>query len=174
VRFPDKPVIPGSPVRATENTKLAPDAEVLAFVIAIDDNEVLAAAEAGKKKLSGNVLNYAKMLHEAHGKNLGATMKLGLKLKVTPMDTPAVDKVRVKGAGELAALVPLEGKEFAAAYLKAMVAGHTEVLEMIDTKLLPAAKNKAVRKHLEDTRAHVASHLEKAKQLQGKESFSAK
>lgn len=146
-RFPDEPVIPGSPQRSAKDTSAVTDAEVLAFVIAIDDNEILAAAEAGKKKVGPEVLEYANTLHTEHGKNLGETMTLGQKLDVTPIDTAAVDKLRVKGAGQLAELVPLEGQEFANAYLKAMVAGHTEALEMIDTKLLKTAKNDAVNRY---------------------------
>jgi len=41
--------------------------------------------------------------------------------------------LRVKGAGELETLVPLDGDQFAKAYLAAMIKGHTEVLAMIET-----------------------------------------
>jgi predicted outer membrane protein len=165
-RFADTPVIPGSPVRATKAAGSEKgDAEVLAFVIAVDDNEVLAATEAQKKKLSPDVMAYAKMLHTEHGKHQGEAMKLGQQIGVTPVDTAAVDKLRVKGAGALAALLPLDGKEFEKAYLAAMVKDHTEVLAMIDNQLLKAAENDAVKKHLTATRSHIASHLEQAKNL---------
>jgi len=169
-RFPDEPVIPGSPVRLMQEKGERAgmdDAEVLAFVIAVDDNEVLAAAEAQKKKLSPEVLSYAKMLHMEHGKNQEQVMALGLKLDITPSDTPEVDKLRAKGAGELAALVPLDGKEFEQAYLAAMVKGHTEALAMIDGQLMKAAKAEKLQEQLKVTRGHVAAHLEQAKQLQG-------
>jgi putative membrane protein len=71
----------------------------------------------------------------------------------------------VKGAGELAMLVPLTGDTFAAAYLAAMIKGHTEVLDMIDNQLLKRAAHEAVKAHLTDTRASVAKHLAAAKQL---------
>ena len=164
-RFPDKPVIPGAPKR-TMNEENMNDAEILAFVIAVDMNEILAAAEAQKKKVSAPVLDYAKMLHKEHGKNAGDTMKLGQKIGLTPAATTAVDKLSVKGAGELAMLVPLEGDEFSKAYIDAMVKGHTEVLDMIDNQLLKNADNAALKKHLTDMRGHIVAHLEKAKQLQ--------
>ncbi len=169
-RFSDQPVIPGSPKRAGEDGvdtgKASDDAEVLAFVIAVDDNEVLAAAEATKKEPGSAVLDYAKMMHQEHGKNEAETMELGQEINVTPVDTAAVDKLRVKGAGELAALIPLKGDEFETAYVTAMVKGHTEVLEMIDNKLLKSADNDAVKKHLNETRSAVAQHLEMGKKLQ--------
>src|SRR5215217_1691547 len=72
-RFSDKPVIPGAPRRpgqdGADTGKAMSDAEVLASVVAIDMNEVLAAAQAEKKKLNSAVLDYAKMMHAEHGKN---------------------------------------------------------------------------------------------------------
>lgn len=169
-RFSDQPVIPGSPKRAgqdgVESGKSGSDAEVLAFVIAVDDNEVLAAAEVAKKKPSSAVLDYAKMMHQEHGKNQAQTMELGQKINVTPVDTEAVDKLRVKGAGELAALIPLKGDDFEAAYVTAMVKGHTEALEMIDSKLMEAANDESLKKHLKETRSTIAQHLEEGKKLQ--------
>ena len=165
--FADKPVIPGSPIRtvASENQAMN-DAEVLAFVIATDDNEVLAAAEAQKKDISKEVKDYAKMLQTEHSKNQSTVMGLGQKIKVTPSDTKAVDDMRVKGASELAMLVPLKGKEFEKAYMSAMIKGHKEVLAMIDNKLLPAAKNDDLKEQLMDTKKHVSMHLDQATKIQ--------
>lgn len=169
--FPDKPVIPGSPVRASEYRQSSQDdkwndAEVLVSVIAVDHNDVLAAAEAGKKRMSQPVLDYARMLHEAHGMNMGKTMKLGQQIRITPVITPSVEKMQKQGAGELAALVTLDGEAFERAYLAAMIKGHTDVLNMIDNQLLKRAKNDSLRQHLTATRSHVADHLEKARTLQ--------
>lgn len=169
--FPDKPVIPGSPVRAAvagaqAGGKMSGDAEVLASVIAIDLNEILAAGEAGKKKMSQPALDYARMLHEAHGMNLDKTMKLGQQLGMTPVITPSVEKVQKKGAGDLAAIVMLDGPAFERAYLAAMIQGHTEAIAMIDGKLMKMTSNDMLRQHLTSTRGHVAEHLEKARGLQ--------
>lgn len=164
VLFADKPIIPGSPMRDTTGTG-GTDAEVLSFVIAIDMNEILAAAEAQKKKIGQAVMNYAKMLHQEHGNNAVKTMKLGQSINTTPADTKAVDALKVKGAGELAMLIPLDGKEFETAYLDAMIKGHNEAIAMLDSKLLTTAKNDALKKHLTETRTHVAMHLEQAKKL---------
>jgi predicted outer membrane protein len=171
VMFADKPVIPGSPERPmgdgqSKSKDASGDGEILGFVGAIDDNEIVAALEAGKKKLSPEVAAYAKKLHQEHGKNLEATLQLGQKISVTPMETPAVDKVRTKAAGELAALAPLDGVNFGNAYVKAMIMGHTEVLDMIDNQLMKRASNDAVKKHLTETRSHVANHLAEGKKLQ--------
>ncbi len=170
--FADEPTIPGSPLRAgggdaptaTASGEMS-DAEIMGFVVAINMNEILAAAEAEKRKISLQPMEYAKMLHMEHGKNLGQTLKLGEEIDVRPVITPAVDALQVKGAGALAAIVPLEGTEFEQAYLDLMITGHTEALEMIDSKLLANVDNADLKAHLTMTREHVAAHLERAKVL---------
>ncbi len=173
--FSDKPVIPGSPVRV-EDLADAPkpvpasdraDAEVLASILAVDLNEVLAAGEAQKKQMSRPAMDYARMLHQEHGQHMVDTLKLGLQIGVTPIDTAAVEKMKIKGAGELAGLVVLDGAAFERAYITAMVNGHTEVLGMIDGKLSKSANNAVLKQHLVTTRAHIATHLTTAEQLQG-------
>lgn len=166
VLFPDKPNIPGSPMRDVPNTE-GTDAEVLSFVAAVDVNEILAAAQAESKKISQPVMDYAKMLHTEHGDNMAKTLQLGQTINVTPSDTKNVDALKKKGAAELATLVPLDGKDFETAYLDAMIKGHTEVLAMIDNQLLKTAKNDALKAHLTETRGHVAMHLDQAKKLKG-------
>lgn len=168
--FSDKPAIPGSPMRPVANAQLKGDrgdGEILGFIGAINENEIVAAMVASKKKVNSQLAQYAMMLHQEHGKNLEQTMKLGQKIDVTPLETPAVDALRVKAAGELAALVPLDGEEFSRAYITAMTKGHTEALRMIDAQLLPTAQSDDLKKHLTETRQHVAAHLEAAKKLQG-------
>ena len=147
VMFADTPVIPGSPKRGDGSG----DAEILGMIGAVNDNEIVAALEAGKKKLSPRIAAYAKMLHQDHGKNLEETLMLGQRISITPLETPAVDKMRVKAAGELAALAPLDGEMFGRAYVEAMIKGHTEVLGVIDNQLLKTASNGEVKKHLSAT-----------------------
>ncbi len=65
---------------------------MLSFIGAVDDNEIFAAAEAAKKKLDPKIANYAMMLHKRRtSKHLVDTMKLGVKIGVTPMETAAAD-----------------------------------------------------------------------------------
>lgn len=164
VMFPDKPNVPGSPMRDVAGTE-GTDAEILSFVVAVDVNEILAAAGAQKKKISAPVIDYAKMLHTAHGENMAKTLQLGQSINVTPSDTKAVDALKTKGAGELATLISLDGEEFEAGYVDAMIKGHIEVLAMFDNQLLTAAKNDKLKAHLTETRGHIAMHLEQAKKL---------
>jgi len=162
--FPDEPVIPGSSRRA-KSGEAGNDAEKLGLLGAINENEILAAAEAGKKKIKPEVLEFSKMMHKEHGMNLDQTLKLGQKIGTTPLETEAVEKLRVKGAEELAILVPLDGDEFGTAYAAAMVKAHTEALGMLDNQLMKDVQNEELKAHLMKTREHIARHLEEASGL---------
>ncbi len=174
----DKTTIPGAPIRSMKADgdkdpdvkvagKTAGDAEILSLLLAVDTNEVVAAMEAAKKKLTPAIEDYAKMLHMQHGKHAADTMKLATKIDITPSDTAMTDALRVKGAGGLAALVALDDAKFGEAYIDAMIKGHTEVLEMIDSQFIPKAENEALKIYLTETREHIAMHLSKAKEIMG-------
>ncbi len=158
--------LPGMPKRSdTAVTGANRDGEILAMLIALDLGEVHAASTAEMKQVGGPVMDYAKMLHEHHGKHVGETAMVAQNNKVTALQTPAVRAFQDKHAGALAKIVPLDGEPFARAYLDLMVKGHTEALQMIDQQLR-TAQNAAVKAHLSATRQVIATHLDKAKQLQ--------
>ncbi len=170
--FPDTSVVPGAPQRAAamgdmpaRSDSTSGDAQAFASIIAIDLNEVLAAAAAQQKKISQPVKDFAKMMQEAHGAHMVDTMQLAQRLGVTPINTPSVEKIQKDGAGELGKLIPLDGEPFASAYLDAMVKCHTDVLGMLDSTLIPAASSDQLKGQLTKTRADIAAHLETAKAL---------
>jgi len=168
VKFADTPTIPGSPMRPeglAEPRGDATDGELLGFIAAADELEVVSAITAGTKKMSADAANFSQMLHEAHGAHLVQTLELGTRIGVTPLETAKIDAFRKKNVGALADLVPLDGEDFERDYLAARVKGHTELIEMIDSKMLGDARSDEVRQHVQMTRDHLAAHLEQAKAL---------
>ncbi len=168
VKFADTPTIPGSPVRPDGLAEARGDkfdGEVLGFIAAADELEVVSAITAGSKKMSADVATFSQKLHEAHGAHLVETLELGAQIGVTPLETAKIDAFRKKNAGALADLVPLEGEAFERDYLAAKVKGHTELIEMIDSKLLADASSEEVRQHVQATRDHLVDHLGQAKAL---------
>ena len=63
-------------------------------------HEVVAAMEAGKKKVSQPVADYAKMLHTQHA-STRATDEAWVEIEVTPRVRRS-ECTRIKGAGEMA------------------------------------------------------------------------
>lgn len=114
-----------------------------------------------KKKVSAPVLQFAEMMDKQHSENQAKTKSLG-----TLASTPEVQAMVDKGKSELEELGKKSGKEYESAYVEAMVKGHTEALSLIDTRLIALASSGPVKKHVSETRDHVAMHLEAARKLQ--------
>jgi putative membrane protein len=135
--------------------------QAVALVGAVDKHEIAAAEQARGKKVTGEVLDFANLLHREHSTNLQAGEKLGMS-----ETSPEVTAMEEKGRSELATLDQQTGKDYEKAYIDAMVKGHQEALSLIDDRLLPAAQDDNVRAFLTNSREHVAMHLERAKSLQ--------
>lgn len=137
------------------------DREALGLVGAINQHEILAARQAQQKGVEGEVLAYAERMDREHSENQRKLEALG---RVEQAD--AVRKQEEKGRETRERLDGLSADEYADAYVEAMVKDHSEALSMLDDKLIPSASDPAARAHLEETRKHVAAHLEAARALQ--------
>jgi putative membrane protein len=84
---------------------------------------------------------------------------------ITPADSDMSAKITQMNSDTAAQLKDLKGKEFDKAYAKAMVEGHTKVLDSLDNVLIPAAKDAGLKAQLQKERPVVAEHLEHAKKL---------
>ncbi len=126
----------------------------------VDKNEIAAAKQAQEKQVTGAVLDYAKLMEKEHTENLEKTKALG-----SLGATPDVKQLETKGEQELTTLGQKSGKEYAAAYIDAMIAGHKEALTLIDTQMMAAASTEPVKQHLADTKTHVEQHLAKAEEI---------
>ena len=170
--FQDRPTLAGAPVRTTAQSPLnngkstSSDGEILGYLVAMDENELLAASLVEEKPVDPGVAGYARMLRQAHGKNLHETLSLGQKLTLTPVETPAIEALQDKAARELAGLVPLQVERFSSALMALMVKNHRQSLHLIETQLLPRAANNELKRHLAQTRQEMMAHLEAARQLQ--------
>jgi len=138
-------------------------ADALAMLMAVNEHEIAAADQALGKNVTGAVRDFAQMMRTDHSKNLTDTTKLG----GAASTAPSVKALKDKGDADLRTLDMQSGKAYEKAYIDAMVSGHTDALAMIDNTLLPAATDTNIRQHFTTTRAAVARHLEKAKEIQG-------
>ncbi len=152
---------PAAPAPPPMEAAVPSQPEALGRLIAIDEHEIAAAEQAKSKGVTGATLEYADLLHEEHTENLAQTKALVNGL----VQSAEIDAMKAKGAAELASLAALEGAAYEKAYLEAMAAGHTEAIDAIDNKFIPAATDEAVRTHFTNTRGHVAMHLDEANHI---------
>ncbi len=167
VPAPDGPVTeaPGDASGATSPDAMPSEAAAVALVAVVDQHEIAAAEQARSKQVGGAVLDYANMLHREHSNNLqaGQALRIG---GGPEANSPEVEAMKSKGRAEVATLDAKSGADYQKAYVDAMVKGHAEVVQLLDTKLIPAAKDEQVRNFLTNTRDHVAMHLERGEALQ--------
>ncbi|MBA2711411.1 MAG: DUF4142 domain-containing protein [Tatlockia sp.] len=154
-----------SATSATQDEKQK-EGELIAFLVVLNQNEIAAANEARKKNIKSEVKSYADLMKTDHTKNLNDTLELSKQNNLEPKSTPMIDSLKRKGEEELVVLAPLDSTGFENAYIDAMVKGHEEALMVIDNNFMNSVKNPTLKTHLETTRSHISTHLEKAKELQ--------
>ncbi|GAB3509438.1 DUF4142 domain-containing protein [Pseudoxanthomonas daejeonensis] len=132
----------------------------LAVLNAINSHEIAAGQQALAKGVKGDVAAYAQMMIDQHGENRSKTTALG-----PDENAPEAVAQRSKGEQELAALDRVAGDGYAKAYVDAMVKGHAEALDVLDSRLIPSATRPEVKAHLVVAREHVANHLKQAEAL---------
>jgi putative membrane protein len=161
--------MPAETPMAPDATSTAPTAaDALPLVMAIDQHEIDAAQLAKTKATRSDVKAYAAMLEKDHRDNLTQAQALPGATPAPATDSGAVADQKRKGQESLDSLRATDGAAFDAAYLDAMVSGHTDALSTLDNTLIPGATDDKVRDFLGKTREAVQKHLDKAKALQAK------
>jgi putative membrane protein len=142
------------------------EAEILAYLNAMNEAEVAAAQDALAKNVDGRVLKFAEHMNKDHSKSLEDTQKLAHSMEVQPQDTDAVMRFREKSSGIRTDLSRLDAGAFANAYMDYMVRDHAHALEMIDENFMKNAKDIQLQDHLKVTRSEIADHYAEAKKIQ--------
>ena len=141
------------------------DTEVLGVLMAVNQQEIDLAKLAQEKGVTGEVLAFALQLQEHHEANDRAGQELGKTLPISAINSAAISQVQDMNELEFDRLDALEGSAFSSEFVNSTVQGHTHLLSVIDTTLMPAAKSDAVKAHLSSTAKSVSEHLTRAKQL---------
>jgi len=138
----------------------------LALVVALDEQEIAAAEWMLARKPRAPIREYALLLHREHAQNLAAARALTSAGRPVELEmTAQVHGLIGEGKATLedVAKGPSAGHE--RAWLQAMVDDHVRALAMLDAQLLPAAKDEPLRNFLNNTRDHMAMHLERGRAL---------
>lgn len=156
-----------NPAVATQAEQLGDD-QILKIMMAVDNGEIEASKEALKKQTSDEVKSYAKYLVDDHQKNLDKLKKLANQQGLQPKDSSLSQALDNGAKQTLSNLTQLQGKAFDKAYIDAMVKDHQKGMQVIESKLLPQAKNGEFKAAVEDFRKMVSEHLEKGLKIQKK------
>ncbi len=166
------PTASDEPAAVTASPAAAPAKEALteAQIAKLSDLVNTAEVEQGKlaqgKAKAANVKKFAAMMVKHHGDALREQAKIAKKLNLTPADSATSASLQADGEKTLEMLKKTEAAGFDAAYVTSQIDAHQQVLELLDTQLLPASKTPEVTEALRRARAVVEQHLTQAQALQ--------
>lgn len=119
--------------------------EILAIVSALDGAAVEQGRLGAAQSSDPGVRLFADDLLRAHATSRAAMDALALRLGATPVQDALSASLRQDGAQITARLSALSGPEFDRAFVRAQAAWHQRAVELIDTILLPDARDTALR-----------------------------
>jgi putative membrane protein len=142
------------------------DEQILQVAHSADLGEIEQGTLALTKAKDARVKKLAKMMVSDHTAADTKGMALGKKNNLTPAASPVSTSLESDAQAATSTLKSATGADFDKAYVDAQVKEHQAVLDTIDQKLAPAAKNADLKAFLADVRPKIATHLQHAEDLQ--------
>ena len=142
------------------------DAQIAAIVVAANQVDIDAGKFAAKKSANPEVQKFARTMVTDHTAVNKSAVELVTKLKVAPQENDTSRALKAGGEQSMTALRSLSGKAFDRAYVDREVAYHQQVIDALDTVLVPNAQDAALKALLVKVRPAFVEHLNHAKHLQ--------
>jgi putative membrane protein len=153
---------------ATTGVRVGSTALDDAQIAQITNNANTAEIEQGKlaqgRAKDSRVKQFADRMVKHHTEAKDKQAKLKLNTAASDLST----KLERDAEKTLSDLKGASASSFDADYMAAQVTEHQDVLDTIDNKLLPNAKNDDLKAYLKDIRPTVETHLKDARELQSK------
>jgi len=140
------------------------DSQILGVVKVANDGEVAAGNVAMKRASSADVKQYAQHMVKDHTE---ARQQVEQTATTKPMTNSPMATSMVQAANQqIQTLNTQSGADFDRSYIESQVKMHRELLESLESKLIPQAQSAEVRQLLEGMKDKVSEHLQEAQQLQ--------
>jgi putative membrane protein len=156
---------PGTPGPGSATEAPMTDEQIAALLDAANTTEIDEGKVAQTKAKNAEVKAFAKMMVQHHGDAKTKQTKLVQKLAVTPAESDKSKQIQADSKQAMEQLQSLTGPDFDKAYMERMVKAHREVLDLIDSKLLPNTKNAEMKAFITEVRPTIAKHLTDAEAL---------
>ena len=142
------------------------DAQIAAIVVVANQVDVDAGKFVTAASQSSAVRDFATTMVTDHTAVNQSAVALVTKLKVTPETNDTSKALQAGGDKNLAHLRTLSGAALDRAYVEHEVAYHEQVIQALDTELIPNAQNAELKALLIQVRPAFIEHLGHAKHLQ--------
>jgi putative membrane protein len=142
------------------------DANIGAIVLAANQIDIDYGNIALAKSKNKKVRDFAQRMVTDHSAVQKSVIDLAGKLKLTPEENATSKSLKDKAIQITAKLNSLDGRAFDKFYIDNEVAYHKQVLDAVQTVLIPNAKNAELKSALVGAHALFLKHFEHAKQIQ--------
>jgi len=156
------PVAQSSSSSSSRDSKALDDAQIAAIADATNSAEVEQGKLAQSKASDSRVRTFATMMVDHHGE----ARRDQQALSVGKQDNADSRRLSDEADTALQSLQQKTGTDFDRAYIQLQCDEHRKVLTTLDEKLLPAAKDPALKAYLEKLKPKVEAHLAQAERLQ--------
>jgi putative membrane protein len=146
-------------------TALAPE-QIIGIISAADSGEISRAQLAQTTATNNKVRKFAERIAKEHLEHKNKQAELAQQLRLAPVETPTSKQLESDAASLTEALKVHRGADFDRAYVEAEIRQHLSLLDLVDSKLLPSARDAELRSSIQDYRSKVESHLKEAQELQ--------
>ncbi len=150
---------------ATESSEQLDDAQVTTIVRAVNVAEVDQARTASGKLKDESVKKFAQMMMAQHGQAVKNLDELNTKLGLQQKDSQLATELGVKATAVEQQLSATNDSSIDKLYITGQVDAHRQVLDTIDSRLIPAARRDEVKELLRTLRPTVAEHLQHAQRI---------
>src|SRR5688572_17720119 len=153
---------PAARADSTPRRAVYPETEAAQILRAINTNEFEAARVARERSQNDDILRFASVMIADHR---GMTELLdSLVQPISDSANAESRSLRTAGTQLVDSLWKIEGG-FNNTYIQHQVAAHEQALLLLDTALIPSARNPQLKKLLRDLRPAVVAHLQRAQQI---------
>jgi putative membrane protein len=156
-------VIAPLPARAADPIS---DANIGAIVVAANQIDIDYGKIALAKSKNKKVRDFAQRMVTDHSAVQKSVLELAAKLKLTPEEDATSRSLKENAVQVTAKLKLLTGKAFDKFYIDNEVNYHKQVTDVLETTLIPNAKNAELKSALVGAQALFLKHLEHCRQIQ--------
>ncbi|HET6336724.1 MAG TPA: DUF4142 domain-containing protein [Polyangiales bacterium] len=154
----------GSEATPAESGMLT-DGQIVGVLAAVDDGEIQQAQVALTKTSNTQVRTFADMMITEHQMSKQRAAALMADNKIDPAPSGPSNKLKTKGAATLDKLNAADPKDFDSMYIEVQGDQHKEVLELLNEKLIPSAKDPMLQQQLTATKTMVQHHIDMADKI---------
>jgi putative membrane protein len=154
---------PSSEARSAKETLT--ESQMAKVTDLVNTAEIEQAKLAQRRAKAPSVKQFADKMLKHHGQALREQAKIVQRLKLTPADSATAAKLKSDGEVQTTKLKEIDAASFDVAYVNGQIDAHQQVLELLDTQLIPSAKTPDVVSALQIAREMVDQHLREARAL---------